>query len=308
MNASAKDIFCGTPPLAFTFALGGLLLFPMRIGASAVLLEQGTPQHLLEAIETYRATICFTSPTGYRAMLGILGQFDISSLKQCISAGEPLPLSTFQTWERMTGLRIIDGIGSTELLHIFVSARAEEVRPGSLGKAVSGYNVCVLDENGVPVLPGIVGRLAVRGPTGCRYLADVERQRQYVQQQWNITGDACRMDEDGYVWYVARTDDMIVSSGYKIAAPEIEGVLLEHPKVGECAVIGVPDIARGQIVKAFVVVKNNVMASDDLAKELQSFVKSRIAPFKYPRAIEFIDRLPRTATGKLQRHILRGNG
>jgi 2-aminobenzoate-CoA ligase len=304
VNASADDLFCGTPPLAFTYALGGLLLFPMRIGASSVLLEQSSPENLLIAIQTYRPTICFTSPTGYRAMLGMLDRFDLGSLRMCVSAGEPLPLATFEAWERATGLHIIDGIGSTELLHIFISAANNDIRPGSLGKAVPGYRACVVDENGSELPPGISGWLAVRGPTGCRYLADEVRQKQYVRFGWNITGDVCRVDADGYFWYEGRKDDMIVSGGYKIAPLEIENVLLEHPKVAECGVIGVPDDIRGEIVTAFVVVKQDVAADGEFAKELQNFAKANIAPYKYPRSIKFLQRLPRTATGKLQRHLL----
>lgn len=305
LRPDPADIFCGSPPLAFTYALGGLLLFPMRFGASALLLEQATPPHLLDAIEKYRPTICFTSPTAYRAMLGLLNGRDISSLRKCVSAGETLPLVVFEAWRDATGLKIIDGIGGTEMLHIFISAAEKDIRPGSTGKVVPGYRARIVDDAGADVAVGTVGRLAVQGPTGCRYLDDADRQREYVQNGWNLTGDAYKVDADGYYWYQARTDDMIISAGYNIAGPEVENVLLEHPAVSECAVVGAPDPDRGHIVKAVVVLRSDYQGTPALVKDLQDFVKARIAPYKYPRAVEFVSELPRTATGKLQRFRLR---
>jgi 2-aminobenzoate-CoA ligase len=297
------DVFVGTPPLAFTYGLGGALLFPLRAGASTVLLEKPSPDALLDAIERFGATVCFTAPTSYRAMAPLADRAKIRTLRACVSAGETLPAATRSLWENATGVRIIDGIGSTEMLHIFIAAAGDAIRPGATGKPVPGYVACVLDDDGTPLPPGNVGRLAVKGPTGCRYLAD-PRQRDYVQHGWNLTGDAYLLDEDGYFWYQARTDDMIISSGYNIAGPEVEGALLEHPRVVECAVVGAPDEARGTIVKAYVVLRGG--AGDDvLVTELQDFVKARIAPYKYPRAIEFVSELPRTQTGKLQRYKLR---
>ena len=305
LRAHPEDVFIGSPPLAFTFGLGGLLLFPMRVGASSVLLEQGSPPLLAEAIERYRATVCFTAPTAYRAMLEQLAARDLSSLQRCVSAGEALPLSTFERWEKATGLRIVDGIGTTELLHIFISAADEEIRPGSTGRVVPGYRARIIDENGAELPPGEVGRLAVRGPTGCRYLDNEERQRAYVRDGWNLTGDTYRMDADGYFWYQARSDDMIISAGYNLSGPEVENVLLEHPTVRECGVVGAPDEARGQIVMAYIVLQPGVEPAPALVKELQDFVKSQLAPYKYPRRIEFVSALPRTETGKLQRFRLR---
>jgi 2-aminobenzoate-CoA ligase len=307
LEPTEDDVFCGSPPLAFTYALGGLLLFPMRFGASSLLLERATPPHLLKAIGDYSPTICFTSPTAYRAIHGLLGQHKVSSLTKCVSAGETLPLSVFEMWRDATGIRIIDGIGATEMLHIFISASDDDIRPGSTGKVVPGYQAKVIDDEGNDVPAGLIGRLAVRGPTGCRYLDDVDHQREYVQNGWNLTGDSYRIDEDGYFWYQARTDDMIISAGYNIAGPEVENVLLEHPAVLECGVVGEPDEERGQIVKAVIVLRNGNSGEPALVKELQDFVKARIAPYKYPRRIEFVDSLPRTNTGKLQRYRLREN-
>ncbi len=298
------DVFCGTPPLAFTFGLGGLLLFPMRFGASTLLIEKLTPTGLLSAIEQYRPTVCFTAPTFYRQMAAVAFDYDIASLTRCVSAGEALPRPTRQLWEKETGIQLIDGIGATEMLHIFISAAGEDIRPGATGKPIPGYRACVLDEEGKPMPTGEVGRLAVKGPTGCRYLAD-ERQRSYVYNGWNLTGDAYLMDGDGYFWYQARTDDMIISAGYNIAGPEVESALLLHPAVAECGVVGAPDDERGQIVKAFVVLKKDYVPGPQTAQELQEFVKQTIAPYKYPRAVEFRDALPRTETGKLQRFKLR---
>jgi 2-aminobenzoate-CoA ligase len=302
------DIFIGSPPLAFTYALGGLVLFPMRFGASTALLEQATPPLMLEGIQKYRATVTVTSPTGYRAMLRQAGDFDLTSLRRCISAGETLPAAVFDGWGAATGIRLMDGIGSTEMLHMFIGCVPEEARPGSTGRIVPGYRAIVVDDAGHEVPRGTIGRLAVTGPTGCRYLDDPENQQRYVQQGWNLTGDAYIQDADGYFWYQSRTDDMIVSSGYNIAGAEVENALLTEPSVAECAVVGVADEARGQIVKAFVVLAGGVAPSDALVKTLQDYVKSQIAPYKYPRAIEFVPALPRTLTGKVQRFKLRQEG
>jgi 2-aminobenzoate-CoA ligase len=304
LKMQADDVFIGTPPLAFTFGLGGLLLFPLRAGAATVLLEKLTPALLLQSIHDYRATICFTAPTFYRQMAPLAGNYDLSSLRKTVSAGEALSIATRESWHQATGISMIDGIGATELLHIFISAADGDVRPGATGKPVPGYQACVLNDEGVPLPAGTVGRLAVKGPTGCRYLAD-ERQHDYVFNGWNLTGDAYEMDADGYFWYRARTDDMIISAGYNIAAPEVEDALQLHPGVAECAVIGVPDDDRGQIVKAFVVPAPGVEPGDALVTALQDFVKQHIAPYKYPRAIMFATSLPRTQTGKLQRYKLR---
>ena len=299
----ATDRFIGSPPLAFTFGLGGLVLFPMSVGASTVLLEKGSPDELLPATASHRPTIMFTAPTAYRAMLTRLKDFDISSLRRCVSAGEALPKPTFEAWLAATGIKLMDGIGATEMLHIFIAAREEEIRPGATGKPVPGFEARVIDGKGNTLSPGQIGRLAVRGPTGCKYLGDV-RQKKYVENGWNVTGDAYLMDEDGYFWYQARSDDMIISSGYNIAAPEVEVALLTHPHVRECGVIGVQDEERGQIVRAFVLLEDGVMASDDIVKALQDHVKAEIAPYKYPRSIVFVDTLPRTQSGKLQRFQL----
>jgi 2-aminobenzoate-CoA ligase len=304
LRATADDRFIGSPPLAFTFGLGGLLLFPLSIGASTVLLEKATPDVLLAAIAQWRASVCFTAPTSYRAMAGQVGAHDLTSLRKCVSAGEALPAPTRALWREATGIRIIDGIGATELLHIFISATESQARGGATGVPVPGYRACLLDEHGREVPRGTVGRLAVKGPTGCRYLAD-ERQKHYVQGGWNLTGDAYRIGDDGQFEYQARTDDMIISGGYNIAGPEVEAALLLHPAVAECAVVGASDEQRGQIVKAFVVLKPGERGDDAQVKALQDFVKQTIAPYKYPRAIEFRGELPRTETGKLQRFRLR---
>jgi 2-aminobenzoate-CoA ligase len=304
LASQRSDVFIGTPPLAFTFGLGGLLLFPLRVGATAVLLEKLTPETLLQAIEKHRATVCFTAPTFYRQMAPLAGKYDLASLRKTVSAGEALPLATRESWRQATGLVMIDGIGATELLHIFISAAGEQVRPGATGKPVPGYQACILDHDGRPVGPGVIGRLAVKGPTGCRYLAD-ERQNDYVLDGWNLTGDAYEMDADGYFYYRSRTDDMIISAGYNIAGPEVEDALLRHPAVAECGVIGRPDEERGQIVEAHVVLKPDYAASPELAAQLQEFVKEQIAPYKYPRSVRFLAALPRTETGKLQRFKLR---
>ena len=304
LRANGGDRFIGSPPLAFTFGLGGLVLFPMRVGAASILLEKTTPDDLLAAIEKYRATVCFTAPTAYRAMLAKLAQHDISSLRKCVSAGEALPKATFDAWLEATGIKILDGIGATEMLHIFIGSPETEIRAGATGKPVPGYEARVVDDSGNELPPGTIGRLAVRGPTGCRYLAD-KRQAQYVQNGWNLTGDTYVMDADGYFWYQARSDDMIVSAGYNIAGPEVEAALLEHPAVAECGVVGVPDEERGQVVKAYVVLAAGQTPDAATAKLLQDHVKATIAPFKYPRAVEYVSSLPRTQTGKLQRFELR---
>jgi 2-aminobenzoate-CoA ligase len=304
LKPQADDVFIGSPPLAFTFGLGGLVLFPMSVGASAVLLEKASPETLLPAIHQYGATILFTAPTSYRAMAPLVAQHDLSSLRKCISAGEALPAATRKLWKDCTGIELIDGIGATELLHIFISHDEAHAKPGATGLPVPGYRACILGDEGQVLPAGQVGRLAVKGPTGCRYLSD-ERQAAYVLNGWNLTGDAYLQDADGYFVYQARTDDMIISGGYNIAGPEVEQALLSHPAVAECAVIGVADEERGQIVKAAVVLRLGFEPSPAMAKELQDFVKENIAPYKYPRAIEFRDCLPRTETGKLQRFRLR---
>ena len=306
LQATRDDVFIGSPPLAFTFGLGGMLLFPLSIGAATVLLEKATPDTLPAAIARLRATVCVTAPTSYRAMVLALaqGRHDLSSLRKCVSAGEALPAATRTLWRQTAGIEIIDGIGSTEMFHIFISATEGQARGGATGFVVPGYRACVLDDEGVEVPQGQVGRLAVKGPTGCRYLAD-ERQTSYVQEGWNLTGDAYLIDTDGQFVYQARTDDMIISGGYNIAGPEVEGALMLHPAVAECGVIGQNDAQRGQVVKAFVVLKPGHLGDAQTMLVLQDFVKQTIAPYKYPRAIEFVDALPRTETGKLQRFRLR---
>ncbi len=309
LRAHADDVFIGSPPLAFTFGLGGLTLFPMSVGASTVLLEKAPPAELVEAIAAYRATVVFTAPTSYRAMAALARERRISvahggSLRKAVSAGEALPAATRQLWREATGIELIDGIGATEMLHIFIAADEAHARPGATGVAVPGYQACVMDTQGRPVPPGTVGRLAVKGPTGCRYLDDA-RQSSYVSGGWNYTGDAYLQDADGYFHYQARTDDMIISAGYNIAAPEVEEALMLHPAVADCAVIGVPDEQRGQIVKAFVVLRPAQVGDEAMVHTLQDHVKASVAPYKYPRAIEFRDALPRTETGKLQRFRLR---
>jgi 2-aminobenzoate-CoA ligase len=304
LDPQPDEIFTGTPPLAFTYGLGGLVLFPLRFGASTVPIEQPGPGALLEEISAHKVTTLFTAPTAYRALLDTGNDVDLSSLRKCVSAGEGLPRATSDAWFERTGIRIVDGIGSTEMLHIFISAAGEDIRPGSTGKPVPGYEAMVADDSMQPLPPGEVGRLAVKGPTGCRYLAD-SRQADYVVGGWNVTGDSYRIDEDGYYWFEARTDDMIVSAGYNISGPEVEGTLLGHEAVSECAVVAAPDDKRGNIAKAFVVLRHGVAGSTELVEELQDFAKKRIAPYKYPRAVEFIDELPKTQTGKIQRFVLR---
>jgi 2-aminobenzoate-CoA ligase len=304
LRPTPDDVFTGTPPLAFTFGLGGLLVFPLRAGAATLLLEKAPPDELADQIAARGVTICITAPTAYRSMLASGRADALRGLRECVSAGEHLPASTWHAFYQTTGVRIIDGIGSTEMLHIFISCAGDDIVPGSTGKVVPGYQAAVLDDEGKPVPDGSIGRLAVKGPTGCRYLAD-ERQRVYVRDGWNITGDIYTRDSEGYFWYQARSDDMIISSGYNIAGPEVEDALLQHPDVAECGVVGEPDAQRGQIVSAYVVLRNGVAGSSATATELQEFVKQQIAPYKYPRAITFLPALPRTATGKLQRFRLR---
>ncbi len=303
LRPSADDVFIGSPPMAFTFGLGGLLLFPMKAGASTVLLEKASPAQLLDGIRDYGATVLFTAPTSYRAMAAQGESLRAGTLRRCVSAGEALPAATRALWKQATGIELIDGIGATELLHIFISADEAHARPGATGVPVPGYRARVVDAEGRPVPPGTVGRLAVQGPTGCRYLDDA-RQAQYVRDGWNLTGDAYLMDEDGYFHYQSRTDDMIISSGYNIAAPEVEDALLAHPAVAECGVTGVADEERGQIVKAFVVLRPGHAPGPEMARTLQDFVKQTVAPYKYPRAVAFVEALPRTETGKLQRFRL----
>ena len=304
LRATSDDVFVGSPPLAFTFGLGGLLLFPLSLGAATLLVEKPSPEALLPLIAKHRATVLVTAPTSYRAMALEAGQHDLSSLRKCVSAGEALPAATRQMWKDATGIEIIDGIGSTEMLHIFISHDEAHAKPGATGRPIPGYVACVMDPSGKPLPAGDMGLLAVKGPTGCRYLAD-ERQSTYVRGGWNYTGDAYLVDSDGDYVYQARSDDMIVSAGYNIAGPEVESALLLHPAVAECGVVGVADERRGQIVKAFVVLKPGVAPDEATTRALQDHVKQTIAPYKYPRAIEYLETLPRTETGKLQRAKLR---
>src|SRR6185369_3930320 len=300
VKPTADDLFVGSPPIGFTFGLGGLVVFPMRVGASSLLLEKATPDLLAPALAEYRPTIMFTAPTAYRALLA-MPDVDFSSLRRCISAGEPLNVTTWHAFHERTGIKIIDGIGSTEMLHIFISAADDDIRPGATGRPVPGFEACILDDDGNEVPNGTLGRLAVRGPTGCRYLND-ERQTVYVQHGWNLTGDTYTRDDDGYFWYQARNDDMIISSGFNIAGPEVEMALMSHPDVLESAVVGAPDEERTMIVYAFVVRKPG---TDPSVADLQEHCRKTIAPYKAPRVIEFVDALPRTTTGKIQRYVLR---
>ena len=304
LRMTENDVVCGTPPIAFTFGLGGLLAFPLRYGASTVLLEKHTPETLLQTVAKYRVTQCYTAPTMYRQMATMAGQHDLSSLQHPVSAGEALPDATRQLWKQATGIEMTDGIGGTEVIHIYISSAGQQVRAGSIGQVVPGYVAQIVDDDMQPVPPGVVGRLAVRGPTGCKYLAD-PRQQDYVKNGWNLPGDTFVMDADGYFSYQARNDDMIISAGYNIAGPEVEGALLQHPAVAECGVVGMPDEDRGHIVQAYVVLKSGHTGDAAMEKALQEHVKQTIAPFKYPRKIVFMDVLPRTETGKLQRFKLR---
>jgi 2-aminobenzoate-CoA ligase len=304
LQMNENDVVCGTPPIAFTFGLGGLLAFPLRFGASTVLLEKHTPETLMQTIAKYRATQCYTAPTMYRQMATLAKGIDLSSLKHPVSAGEALPDATRQLWKQATGIEMTDGIGGTEVIHIYISSAGAQVRPGSIGQVVPGYVAQIVGDDMQPVPPGTVGRLAVRGPTGCKYLAD-PRQQDYVKDGWNLPGDTFVMDAEGYFSYQARNDDMIISAGYNIAGPEVESALLQHPAVAECGVVGMPDEDRGHIVQAYVVLKPGHTGDAAMEKALQEHVKQTIAPFKYPRKVVFLDTLPRTETGKLQRFKLR---
>src|SRR3954466_4311192 len=305
LNVTPDDIFVGSPPLAFTFGLGGLAIFPLRFGATATLLENAAPSEMVKIIETYKATICFTSPTAYRAMMAAMDKgADLSSLRIAVSAGETLPAPVFENWTRKTGKTILDGIGSTELLHIFITNRVGDAVAGTTGLPVAGYEAKIVDDDMNELPDGTVGKLAVRGPTGCRYLAD-KRQSNYVRDGWNLTGDSFVRDAAGRLSFVARSDDMIVSSGYNIAGPEVEAALLSHPVVAECGVVGAPDEARGMIVKAYVILAGGACGDAELTAALQEHVKREIAPYKYPRAIEYVEALPKTETGKLRRYALR---
>ena len=305
LEVTPDDVFVGSPPLAFTFGLGGLAIFPLRFAATATLLENAAPPEMIKIIETYKATICFTSPTAYRAMMTAMDQgADLSSLRLAVSAGETLPAPVFESWTKKTGKTVLDGIGSTEMLHIFISNRTGSAAAGTTGTPVAGYEAKIVDENMNELPVGAIGKLAVRGPTGCRYLADV-RQTNYVRDGWNLTGDSFTRDDVGRFSFVARSDDMIISSGYNIAGPEVEAALLSHPSVAECGVVGAPDEARGMIVKAYVVLVSSATACEALTSELQDHVKQAIAPYKYPRAIEYVAQLPKTETGKLKRFALR---
>lgn len=305
LNVQPEDIFVGSPPLAFTFGLGGLAVFPLRFGATAALLEQASPPNMIKLIETYKATISFTAPTAYRVMLQAMEDgADLSSLRVAVAAGETLPAPIYEAWIKATGKPLLDGIGATEMLHIFISNRLEDSSPGSTGKPVSGYEAKIVDDNMQEVPHNTVGRLAVRGPTGCRYLSD-KRQQDYVRDGWNLTGDAFYQDDNGYFHFAARNDDMIISAGYNIAGPEVEAALLAHPDVSECAVIGAEDEERGQRVQAYIVLQKGAVQSDEMIKRLQNHVKQLIAPYKYPRRILFVDALPKTPTGKIQRYLLK---
>jgi 2-aminobenzoate-CoA ligase len=305
LGVTPDDVFVGSPPLAFTFGLGGLAIFPLRFGAAATLLEQATPPNMVEIIETYKATVCFTAPTAYRAMMAAMDKgADLSSLRAAVSAGETLPAPVYDEWMERTGKPMLDGIGATEMLHIFVTNRFDDHRPACTGKPVKGYEAKVVDDDMNDMADGETGRLAVRGPTGCRYLGD-DRQLKYVRDGWNITGDSFWRDEDRRFHFAARNDDMIISSGYNIAGPEVEAALLSHEDVSECGVVAAPDEERGNIVEAHVVLKEGVSGDDAAIKRLQDHVKATIAPYKYPRSVVFIDALPKTETGKIQRFRLR---
>ncbi|RWC97554.1 MAG: 2-aminobenzoate-CoA ligase [Mesorhizobium sp.] len=305
LQVTPEDIFVGSPPIAFTFGLGGLAIFPLRFGATATLLEHASPANMIEIIERYGATIVFTAPTAYRAMIAALDEgANLTSLRIAVSAGETLPAPVFEAWVQRTGKPIVDGIGATEMLHIFISNRLDDLAPGRTGRPVAGYEARIVDADMNELPRGEVGRLAVRGPTGCRYLND-PRQKDYVRDGWNLTGDSFFRDEEGYFHFAARSDDMIISSGYNIAGPEVEAALLSHPHVKECAVVGVPDIGRGQIVEAHVVLIDGIDPGELEQRLLQDHVKATIAPYKYPRSIKFTDALPKTQTGKIQRFKLK---
>jgi len=305
LQPKPEDIFTGSPPLGFTFGLGGLVLFPFYYGASTFLIEKPSPELLLKAIEEHKITICFTAPTAWRVLTTKVKEYNITSLRKCVSAGETLPLKVWEDWYEATGLKIIDGIGSTEILHIFISSNEEHMRPGATGKPVNGYEAKIVDHDGNELPDGTPGRLAVRGITGCKYLNSPEKQKEYVENGWNITGDIFKKDEDGYFWFVARGDDMIISSGYNIAAIEVESVLLQHADVVECAVVGLPDENRGMLVCAYIVLKDQSKACDEFTRSIQDWFKEIAAPYKYPREIKYVDVLPKTETGKIQRFKLK---
>lgn len=305
LQPTPDDIFTGSPPLGFTFGLGGLVLFPFYYGASTFLIEKPSPDLLLEAINKHKVTICFTAPTAYRVLTTKVADYDISSLRKCVSAGETLPLKVWEDWYEATGLKIIDGIGSTEILHIFISSTEDNMKKGATGLPVRGYEAKIVDKEGNEVENGKEGRLAVRGITGCKYLNSEEKQKEYVENGWNITGDIFRKDDDGYFWFVARGDDMIISSGYNIAAIEVESVLITHDEIAECAVVGLPDENRGMLVCAYIVLKDKDKANDAFTKEIQDWFKAVAAPYKYPREIRYMDALPKTETGKIQRFKLK---
>ena len=305
LQPTSNDIFTGSPPLGFTFGLGGLVLFPMYFGASTFLIEKPSPDLLLQAIQEYKITICFTAPTAWRIITTKVKDYNISSLRKCISAGESLPLKVWEDWYQATGLKIIDGIGATEMLHIFIASNESNMKPGATGLPITGYEAKIIDADGNELLTNQPGRLAVRGITGCKYLNRPDKQKEYVEKGWNITGDIFKKDDDGYYWFVARGDDMIISSGYNIAAIEVESVLLTHDDVLECAVVGVPDIDRGMLVCAYIVLRDKGKPSDNLAKAIQLWFKDVAAPYKYPRIIYFTDQLPKTETGKIQRFKLK---
>jgi 2-aminobenzoate-CoA ligase len=305
LQPTSTDIFIGSPPIGFTFGLGGLVLFPMYFGASTFLIEKPSPDVLLQAIQDYKITICFTAPTAWRMITTKIQEYDISSLRKCVSAGETLPLKVWQDWFDATGLKIIDGIGATEMLHIFISSNEENMKPGATGKAITGYEAKIIDQQGNELPRNEAGRLAVRGITGCKYLNREEKQKEYVENGWNITGDIFRQDEEGYFHFVARGDDMIISSGYNIAAIEVESVLLTHEAILECAVVGLPDEERGMLVCAHIVLKEQEMADEALKIQIQNWFKNTAAPYKYPRVINFVTSLPKTETGKIQRFKLK---
>jgi 2-aminobenzoate-CoA ligase len=300
-----EDIVTGSPPIGFTFGLGGLVLFPLYYGASSFLIEKPTPDLILEAISRYKVTICFTAPTAWRVLNTRAKEYDLSSLRKCISAGEALPVKVWEDWFHTTGLRIVDGIGATEMLHIFISANENDQKKGALGKPIPGYEAVILDASGKEAPAGEIGRLAVRGITGCKYLNRKEKQKEYVQNFWNITGDLFRKDEEGYFWFVSRGDNMIISSGYNIAALEVESVLIHHPEIVECAVIGKPDEDRGHLVCAFIVLRDPAKANEAMARQIQDWFKQEAAPYKYPREIQFVSALPKTETGKIQHFKLK---
>jgi 2-aminobenzoate-CoA ligase len=305
LQPNENDIFTGSPPLGFTFGLGGLVLFPMYFGASSFLIEKPSPDVILKAIEDYQISICFTAPTAWRIITTKVKEYNISSLRKCVSAGETLPLKVWEDWYEATGLKIIDGIGATEMLHIFISSHENNMKPGATGVAITGYEAQIIDENGKETPRNEIGKLAVRGITGCKYLNRAEKQKEYVQNGWNITGDLFKQDEEGYFWFVARGDDMIVSSGYNIAAIEVESVLLLHNEILECAVVGLPDEDRGMLVCAYIVLKDFSNDSDEMKLNIQNWFKENAAPYKYPRVINFVEKLPKTETGKIQRFRLK---